>query len=122
MVVLISSYSWNGLPLFFGGNLAEQRVIGRRDPGKGFVENGGRKSLARFREDLTVEQGLGFGLVTVNPVGQIDVGADPVLDQVGMGPEEFGIHDEQADDELSVGPQTALIYEEPAVALMNQAR
>ena len=35
--------------------------------------------------------------------------------------EELCVHDEQADDELSVRPQRALVDEEAAVAFMNEA-
>src|ERR1035438_8738527 len=39
-----------------------------------------------------------------------------------MSVEELGVHDEQADDELSVGPQRALVDEEASVAFVNEAR
>src|SRR5208283_1798480 len=89
---------------------------------EGFVENSARKRLGGFSLNLPVQKFLCLGLMAVDPVGELDVGLNPFLDQIGMSLEELGIHDQQADNKLSVGPQRAFVDEQAAVAFMNQAR
>jgi hypothetical protein len=99
-----------------------QGVVGHLHARERFVENGGGKGFASLGLNLLIQEFSGFGLVAVDPIGKVDIGADPVLDEIGMRFEVLCVDDEQSDDELSIGPKSALVKEEAAIALMNEAR
>ena len=60
--------------------------------------------------------------MSVNPVRQLHVSANPVLDQVGMVSQQFRAHDQVRSNELSLRPQIALLEKEPPVTFADQAR
>ena len=60
--------------------------------------------------------------MSVDPVGEFDVGADPVLHQVRMRLQKLRVDHQQADDELSVGPERAFIEKQTAIAFVDQPR
>jgi hypothetical protein len=75
------------------------------------IKNGCRQGFAGFTLDLLVQQLLGLGLMSIDPVGQIEVRADPILYQVGMRVEELRVDYEQSDDELPIGPKSSFVHE-----------
>ena len=98
-----------------------QRIVGNLQTRERFVENHRSERFAGLLLNLLVQQFLRFGLVSVDPVGEFDVGANPVLHQIGMRALKLCVDHEYADDELAVGPECPFVKEEAAVALMDQA-
>src|SRR5258708_23263307 len=88
---------------------------------KRLVEDRRGEGLAGLDLDLLVQQFLRVDWMSGDPVGHLDVGPNPVLDQVRMILKELCVHYQQANDELSVGPEGALVDKEAAIALADQA-
>ena len=53
--------------------------------------------------------------MTVDPIGEVDIRPDPVLDEIRMRFEKLCVDHEQSDDKLPIGPQCALIEKESTI-------
>src|SRR5438270_8481657 len=59
--------------------------------------------------------------MSIDPVGELDVRADPILYQVGMRVEELRVDYQESDYELPIGPESSFVYKEATVAFPDQA-
>ena len=86
------------------------------------VDELGRDRLARCLLDPAGDERFGFG-PDPSPMKSIAVAEalDQLLHDVGVVVEELGAHDEVRRDVLALGPQVALVDEDLAAALVDEA-
>src|SRR5712671_6484589 len=98
-----------------------QGIVSHLQARKRLVEDRRGEGLAGLDLDLLVQKPLRVDWMSGDPVGHLDVGPNPVLDQIRMTLQELRVHYQEADDELSVGPKSTFVHKEAAVAFADQA-